>query len=188
MLLDHHVLSAASHLVAAPPPLARACIRCIEDSDPILATIERDLMRWHAPGKEPPPPMLHVVTADEDGERVTSVVGRAFESLGSKSQARAAMKRGALLVNDVSVETSRRVRAGDVLALQQAATPPPSAAKLRSVSRFVAHLRTQGLRTPYEDDQLAVVFKPPGIHTKVNHRRSHHPPGHHPPGHNNILS
>ena len=98
------------------------------------------------------------------------------------------MKRGALLVNDASVETSRRVRAGDVLALQQAATPPPSAAKLRSVSRFVAHLRTQGLRTPYEDDQLAVVFKPPGIHTKVNHRRNHHPPGHHPPGHNNILS
>jgi 23S rRNA-/tRNA-specific pseudouridylate synthase len=31
-----------------------------------------------------------------------------------------------------------------------------------------AHLLSQGLRTIYEDDDLAVVFKPAGVHTKRN--------------------
>ena len=133
-------------------------------------SIAAALLRWHSCA--PPPPIYFTVGADDEGSRLPAVGAAAFNILGSNSQAKAAIKRGALLVNDDVVESSRRVREGDILTLQQPGKPAPSASRLEAISRFVGHLRSQGLRTAFEDDHLAVVYKPPGIHTKsgTNHK------------------
>ena len=109
----------------------------------------------------------HKVADAHEGERLTKRAADAFPALGSKSQAELAAKAGLLLLNGEAVETTRRVRAGDVLRLEPRAVAPPSHGRLRSRARFVAHLRTAGLRTAFEDDSMAVVVKPPGVHTKT---------------------
>ena len=64
------------------------------------------------------------------------------------------------------------MHAGDELSLQEAAEAALSPKHLNAIGRFVVHLRSQGLRVPFEDDDCAVVFKPPGVHTKAgsNHK------------------
>lgn len=144
------------------PHFQRCYLACLDvDTD----SITRELLRWNC--DLPPPPMTHVVSDEQDGERMPKLAGSCFDALGSKSQGKEALKRGNVLVNGDMVETSRRAKAGDVLTLQLDATPAPSAKKLESLSRFVGHLRTQGLRVAYEDDHIAICFKPPGIHTKA---------------------
>ena len=146
------------HSLRTPAPVAS------QELDAIVARLDR----WTVS----PEPAIHsaAVGEDADGERFLRVAGQTFATLGSRSQAENAAKRGALLLNGDVVETSRRVRAGDQMTLQEAAEAPPSAAKLEAIGRFVLHLQSQGLRTPYEDDHCAVVFKPPGIHTKAGTR------------------
>ncbi len=129
-----------------------------------VSQIVRELRRWHTGAL--PEPISVTVDADREGLRLTKVAGEAFAALGSKSQAEAAVARGALVLNGESVEKSRRVRAGDVLTLQPRAASTPSEGKLEARARFVLHLRSLGLRTVFEDDDLAVVYKPSGIHTK----------------------
>jgi 23S rRNA pseudouridine1911/1915/1917 synthase len=140
----------------------------IDDDDDII----RSILRWHK--ADMPTIEEHIVRGSEDGERLLRVSGNVFKRLGSKSQAKEASRRGRLLVNGEAVETSRRLRAGDVLSLKVEPTPPPTEAKLHGLRNFVIHLRSQGLRVPYEDADVAVVYKPPGIHVKVgtNHRWS----------------
>lgn len=84
-----------------------------------------------------------------------------------------AIKKGSITLNGEFVETSRRVSLGDVLSLQLPPVAAPSPSRLSALSRFVEHLRSQGLRTPYEDDDLAVVYKPPGIHSKAGTNRKY---------------
>jgi 23S rRNA pseudouridine1911/1915/1917 synthase len=151
-------------------PCAAQC--CATEIDHALTTeIEHELLRWHT--SEPPPLLQHIVSASEEGHRLPQLAGSCFPALGSKSQAERAVKRGALRLNDAAVETSRRVRGGDVLTLQLPAAGAPSKKRLQAMSRFVAHLRSQGLRACYEDEHLAVVYKPPGIHTKAGTNRKY---------------
>lgn len=128
--------------------------------------IVSDILRWHK--GEPPREQVHVVTENEAGERLIKVAASRFDNLGSHRQAQTATKRGLLLVNDVAVEQSRRVRMGDMLKLQTQALQAPSIKRLRALStRFVPELRAYGLRVVHEDDDVAVVFKPPRVHVKA---------------------
>ena len=167
------LLAASARL--AWPSLYDTTFRCATPSlcaQDDMASIESAMLRWHTPEAEPQL-QTHAVAEVDDGERVVRVAGRHFAALGSKSQASAAVKRRALLLNGAAVETSRRVRVGDMLTLEEAPKAAPSASKLQALSRFVGHLRTQGLRTPYEDAHLAIVYKPPGIHTKSGTNRKY---------------
>lgn len=129
------------------------------------------LARWHQP--DAPLPLLHTFSSDallriDKGERrLTHVAAAVFEDLSSASQAKNALKRGDLLLNgEAQAEGCRRVEEGDTLSLQLSPPPPLSGKKLDSRCRFASHLVEQGMRALYEDDDLAVVFKPAGIHTK----------------------
>ena len=55
---------------------------------------------------------------------------------------------------------------GDELTLTVRPLPRPPQQKVSSTARFIVHLLQQGLSVPFEDEHVAVVFKPPGIHTK----------------------
>ena len=123
------------------------------------------ILRWR---QTPQQAVVHSHTVGDQhcGLRLTKVAAAAFASIGSKSQAEAAVKRGSLLVNGESVEKSRIVRVGDQLCFEPPAAPELSPAQLAARARFVAHLQLQGLRAVHEDDDVAVVYKPPGIHTK----------------------
>lgn len=135
---------------------------CPEHHDPAIVDA---MCRWHT--GVPLPALEHVVLEAEAGKRLTRVAGMQFAQLGTKSQAENAVKRDALLVNGEAVEKSRIVRAGDILTFQPPTAAVPDRQQLESRARFVEHLRSQGMRAVYEDDHLAVVFKPPGIHTKT---------------------
>lgn len=154
-------LLAAPTLLRAPPPrlLAKTCP---DTHDPAIVSA---MLAWHS--DRPPPRLHHTVTEDESGARLTRVGGSRFAPLGTKSQAEHAVRRGDLLVNGLAVEKSRRVQQGDVLQLQPPAAARPSEKRLHARARFVEHLRSQGLRVLHEDEAVAVVFKPPGIHTKA---------------------
>lgn len=130
------------------------------------------LLRWHATPATPSS-TTHTVTAAEAGERITLLAGSAFDDLGSKSQSRAAIKKGRLLLNGGVVESSRRVKLGDVLDYTPASSSfdTTDAERLQSLARFCTHLQGQGMRTPYEDDDVAIVYKPAGVHTKSGTNR-----------------
>ena len=133
------------------------------------SSIQRELLRWKS--DLPPPPITHAVTEEEVGERVPKIAGQRFAALGSKSKGMDAVKKGTVRVNELVVETSRRLKAGDVLTLQLEAARPPSEKRLQALGRFIGHLRTQGLRVPYEDDHVAICVKPAGVHTKSGTNR-----------------
>ena len=137
----------------------------------VVANIESSLLRWHTAEAELVRWRVPPDVADRAPQRIVKIAAAAFPALGSKNQAAAAVKRGALLLNGGSFETSRIARAGDELQLQL--TPPKVLAgeALAARCRFVDHLLTQGLRAVHEDDDVAVCFKPPGVHTKRGQNR-----------------
>ena len=141
------------------------------DNVSLLAVAMCQLQQWQAVSSEP---ILHraIVDAEDEDDRILTVAAKLFDKLGSKSQAEKAAKRGSLFLNGETFETSRRVHAGDELSLQEAAEAALTPKYLNAIGRFVVHLRSQGLRVPFEDDECAVVFKPPGVHTKAgsNHK------------------
>ena len=92
-----------------------------------------------------------VVPGGLDEERVDYVAAQLFPSLGSPTAARKRRRAGLLLQNDVWVEQAGVVVPGDRLRL----LPVPDRAP-----------RTQlPLQVMYEDDEVAVVFKPAGLRT-----------------------
>ncbi len=96
--------------------------------------------------------------------------GMAFPSLGSRTQANNAARRKELLVNGVEAHGATRVRQGDILTLQTPPPPPMTPSALRRVEKFYSELtakpeRGGRLELLLEDDDLAVVFKPPGVHS-----------------------
>ena len=97
--------------------------------------------------------------------------GTAFPSLGSRTQANNAAQRRELLVNGVEAHGATRVRLGDVLTLQTPTATPMTPGAMRRVEKFYSELaemkpeRGGRLEALFEDDELAVVFKPPGVHS-----------------------
>jgi len=100
--------------------------------------------------------------------RLVTYAAKAFpDELGSKNRAEKALKRGELLFNNIErVEGCRRIKRGDILTLKQSLPLPPPEKKLQARMNFIGHMLENGLRTLYEDDDIAAVYKPSGVHTK----------------------
>ena len=106
--------------------------------------------------------------------------GEVFAALSSRTQANNAARRGELRINGREAHGASRVRAGDLLSLHMPPPPPVSPPSLRRLERFVDTLTRatvrpesggvaeQGsgrLQVLHEDAEVAVVFKPPGVHS-----------------------
>lgn len=118
----------------------------------------------------------HVVKQDgkeEGGVHLSRYCGdgTVFPSLGSRTQAKNAAHRGELLLNGAEARGHTRVKAGDLLTLPTPPPPPLVPHEVLRVERLflelTAEAKPQGVRleTLYEDDDMAVVLKPPGIHS-----------------------
>ena len=98
--------------------------------------------------------------------------GSIFPALSSRTQANNAAKRGELLLNGFKAHGASRVRCGDVLTLQSPPPPTLSPPELRRVEKFYEELTAEKperggrLKVLYEDDEMAIVFKPPGVHSR----------------------
>jgi len=133
--------------------------------DEASAAIGEAFQRWYDVSIRQAPREC-VAAPEDEGMRLPKLAAATFPELGSKSQAEQAVKKGLLRLNGEVVETSRIVRADDVLALE---FEPPKALKpdkLRARLRFIEHLSEQAMQVWWEDDDLAVVYKPAGVHTK----------------------
>ena len=106
--------------------------------------------------------------------------GAIFSALTSRTQANNAARRGELRLNGQEANGASRVRSGDVLSLQTPPPPPVSPPSLRRLERFVDTLTLTAVRPEpgggpepgsgrlqvlHEDAEVAVVFKPPGVHS-----------------------
>ncbi len=101
----------------------------------------------------------HTVPDDAPKMRLDQYASTVFPRLPSRASARKAAHRGEVLLNGEPAESSRWITAGDVLELLEGQPPTP---------------RQHGLAVAvaYEDDLLAVVDKPPGIHVSGNRSRT----------------
>jgi 23S rRNA pseudouridine1911/1915/1917 synthase len=93
---------------------------------------------------------VHVVPADAPAERISKYLKGVFEALPSTNAISRALKAGEVLANGVAVSSAHRVAAGErieVLVSEKSA-PKPYSLKLQVL---------------YEDEFLAVVFKPAGL-------------------------
>ena len=124
----------------------------------------------------------------ESGLRLARFAGSAFAALGSTSQAKAAAKTGRLAVNGQLAEPARLLVAGDEVTLSggralpsalqdpkqelpsprhpQVCVTANSPLELQQVAARAAALEHDGFRIWFEDDELAVVHKPAGVHSK----------------------
>jgi 23S rRNA pseudouridine1911/1915/1917 synthase len=100
--------------------------------------------------------LLHVVTADEAGERTDVLV--AALSGASRSLAAQSAKHGDVLVNGVPAKASLSLEEGDVVEFELA---PPKA--------LVAVPEPIALTVVYEDEDVLVVDKPAGMVTHPAH-------------------
>ena len=106
--------------------------------------------------------------------------GEVFSALSSRTQANNAARRGELRLNGREAHGASRVRAGDLLSLHTPPPPPVSPPSLRRLERFVDTLTRASVRPEsgggaeqgnarlqvlHEDAEVAVVFKPPGVHS-----------------------
>ena len=123
-----------------------------------------------------------VTTIDSDGSGLRAadyLIGRWFST---KSHANSACKHGKVSLNGKKIYSSRILEAGDSLEIDFVESPPPSqsaedkiraetiaAVELRRLLNFTSHILDQRRYPPlhilYEDDDVAVVFKPSGIHS-----------------------
>jgi len=105
----------------------------------------------------------------EGGERLSRYVGRTFPALGSRSQGYQAAKRGYIHVNGQPGESSRILKAGDVVSYphnlpsNEDVIPSKEEDSIIRSAQFLIHC---GLRLEYEDNDFAVIFKPSGFHSK----------------------
>lgn len=103
-------------------------------------------------------------------ERLVRYASLSFpHQLPTKNRAAKALKSGRLKLNDIEkVEGCRVVQKGDILTLQIEAPTELSDDDVAKRMNFLGHLNNSGLSVCYEDDHLAAVFKPAGVHTKKN--------------------
>ena len=102
----------------------------------------------------------------ESGLRLARFAGSAFAALGSTSQAKAAAKTGRLAVNGQLAEPARLLVAGDEVTLSGGRALPSALQDPKQVAARAAALEHDGFRIWFEDDELAVVHKPAGVHSK----------------------
>lgn len=95
------------------------------------------------------------VTEEGDGLRIDAWCAGRVLGLPTRSSVRKALKRERVCVNGHPVESSRRVRTGDRIDLLEDDSPVPL-------------VYPHDLRVPYEDQHLAVVYKPAGLRVNGN--------------------
>lgn len=116
------------------------------------------------------PPLIATVAladmCDDEPLRITKFVGEAFSDLGSTTQGLRAAKDGRLLLDGEPADMNRRVRPGNVVTLLPKAEQSVATTHSSRQIRFTEGLcRCGALSVEYEDDHLAVVSKPAGIHS-----------------------
>lgn len=105
--------------------------------------------------------------------RFPDYVCAAFSSvLPTKSSAKRAIKAGRITLNgEAKVETCRRVAAGDTICVSV-----PRASGVPTASGEDVHvlkmMQRAGLKVVFEDDDCAVIAKPPGFHSLGRSRRT----------------
>lgn len=92
----------------------------------------------------------HQVPSDAPRTRLDLTCLGAFEQLTSRASARKAIKRGEVLLDGQSVESSRFVQPGQQIELLEPVGPEPPRYQV-------------ALDVIHEDDHIAVVVKPPGL-------------------------
>lgn len=105
----------------------------------------------------------------DEGPRIGRFAGSAFASLGSTSQGIRAAKQQRLLLNGVIAKAHVRVCPGDTVTLLPAKGGSASGAQRqdkRAIHFAEGLLSTGALTVLHEDDEMAIVDKPAGIHTK----------------------
>ena len=98
-------------------------------------------------------------TEDDLPVRLDRFLERSFEQLPSRASARKAIKRGEVHLNGAAAEASRFLRPGDRVELL---------ASRRRPQRYDLDLTVL-----FEDDHLAIVYKPAGIETSGARQRDH---------------
>lgn len=137
----------------------------------VQCTAQRFALWTHAAASAAARPPEDAIVGSEDAAiRVGRFAGRTFATLGSTSQGVRAAKAHRLLLNGEQAPMTAFVQTGDVVTLLpmvlSPATAVADAADARAV-RFAEGLQSTGaLDVVYEDDQMAIVVKPAGIHTK----------------------
>ncbi len=103
----------------------------------------------------------HTVPDDPPMMRLDAYCAQVFEVFQSRNQARKAIKADRVLVDGAHARTDWFPKAGWVIS---AKVPENAVLPILKVE----------LDVPYVDDHLAVVFKPAGLLTRGNHRRTVH--------------
>ena len=101
-----------------------------------------------------------------EAPRITRFAGGAFEELGSTSQGVRAAKADRLLLNGEVANMNRRVQPGDLVELLPAAEQTVAIDEERQIRFAEGLLKSGTLEVVYEDDVMAVVNKPAGVHSK----------------------
>jgi len=108
------------------------------------------------------PAHRHRVPGGAPRTRLDRYAASVFDALASIKQATKLAKRGGVRVNGEPAESSRFVQPGDVIELVEAALPRP-------------RVYERALAVVFEDDDHAVIVKPPGLRTSGNaHRTAEH--------------
>lgn len=99
--------------------------------------------------------MSHIVTSEEEGTRFSDYALGRFLALPSRNAVKKAIKRGELRLDGRLASTGTRVRTG------QSVSWHPSEARVPKPYELVLHI-------PYQDDHLAIVYKPAGLIVRGN--------------------
>ena len=171
----------------ARPPPCRARVVAVGDEmtptttlPPVPSEIAARFASWQgaafAASERQPQTVTVRVTCMRDNEpsrRITKFVGEAFEDLGSTTQGIRAAKSGRLLVDGEPADMNRHVKPGDVVELLPRAEDSVAVVDIDRQIKFTEGLCQCGaLTVAYEDEVLAVVNKPAGIHTTPYGRHS----------------
>jgi 23S rRNA-/tRNA-specific pseudouridylate synthase len=106
------------------------------------------------------------IMADGSSLRLSHFAGRAFPSLATVTQGKVAAKADRLLVNGVVAEPARLITASDRVTLLGGRARPASFDKPEAIVRLAERMLHDGFAALYEDGEMAVVYKPAGIHSK----------------------
>ncbi|MEL6534676.1 MAG: RluA family pseudouridine synthase [Bacteroidota bacterium] len=96
-----------------------------------------------------------LVSASDAGMYLVDFILQHSVLLTSRNAAKTAHKQNRVLVNGAPQGTGYRVAAGELVLLEPSAGPAPKAYRME-------------LAIPYQDDDMAVVYKPPGLPTSGN--------------------
>ena len=148
-LRAHVVLSILASSPPAPPP---------------EGVISANFEAWAAVSSARSIPRLAI---SQEESRVGQFVGKSFADLGSTNQGLGAVRARRVLINGKLCNHASRVKPGDHVTLQPGVDGGFARSSRRRACTFAQGLVRSGqLWVVHEEECLAVVYKPAGIHTK----------------------